>query len=210
MWKKEYKKKDFYWGLEPEKGLKKVLKHAKKGIALDIGAGEGRNSIFLARNGFKVEAIDKTKEGLEKCKSFAQQYSLLIKTRVVDVRDFRFQKDKYSLILSIASLDFLKFSEIEKIIAKIKKSLKKEGIFYLLVFSIKDSASKRCKRKLKMIEKNTFYLPKPKTFRHFFEKRELKRLLKGFRIIKIKEEKIKDVHGDKPHSHQIISTIAKK
>jgi len=68
MWQKEYKKKQFYWGLKPTPRLKQVIKYAKRGKALDVGAGEGRNSIFLAQNGFEVEAIDLIPEGLEKLK----------------------------------------------------------------------------------------------------------------------------------------------
>ncbi len=139
MWQKEYKKEKFYWGLKPEKGLKEVLKYAPKGIALDIGAGEGRNSMFLAKNGFEVEAIDKTKEGLEKCQKVAKKYNLPIKTKVTNIRKFRFKKNKYTLIIAIASLDFLKFSEIKKIIPKIKKSLIRKGIFLLNCFFNKRS-----------------------------------------------------------------------
>jgi cyclopropane fatty-acyl-phospholipid synthase-like methyltransferase len=211
MWQKEYKKEEFYWGLKPEKELKEVLKHTPKGVALDIGAGEGRNSIFLAKNGFEVEAIDKTKEGLDKCQKIVKKYYLPIKTKVIDVKKFKFGENKYSLVLSIAALDFLKLSEIKKIIPKIKKSLKKGGVFYLLVFSIKDPFLKKCKeRQLKMIEKNTFYLPEFKTFRHFFENKEVLNLLKGLKIIKIEEKEIKDIHGGKVHFHWVVRVIVKK
>lgn len=210
MWAKEYKKKGFYWGSESEVGLKEVLKYAPKGVVLDIGAGEGRNSIFLAKNGFEVEAIDKIKEGLKKCEEIAKRYKLIIKTKVVDVRKFKFTKNKYSLVVAINSLDFLKFSEIKKIVAQIKKSLRGGGIFYLVVFSTKDPALKRCKKTLKMIEYNTFCLPKFKTFRHFFEKKELLSLLKNLEIIKLQEEKIREKHKEKEHFHQIIRVIVKK
>jgi len=210
IWQKEYKEKKFYWELKPEKGLKEVLKHTPQGIALDIGAGEGRNSIFLVKNGFEVEAIDKVKECLEKCKRLAKRDNLPIKTRVIDIRKFNFKKNKYTLIVAIASLDFLKVSEIKKIISKIKKSLKKEGVFYLLVFSTKDPAFKKCKRNLEEVERNTFYLSKFKTHRHFFEKKELLNLLKDFETTKVKEEKLKDIHNDKPYFHRVIKIIAIK
>jgi len=195
---------------KPVRGLKKVLKYAPKGVALDIGAGEGRNSMFLAKNGFEVEAIDKIKEGLEKCKKFAKRYNLPIRTRAIDIRKFKFEKNKYSLIIAIASLDFLKFSEAKKIVSKVKKSLKKKGVLYIVVFSTKDPAFKWCKKELKITEKNTFYLPKLKTHRHFFEVQEVLRLLKDFKILRIKEEKRKDVSHGKIHFHQIITVIAKK
>lgn len=210
MWGKKYKKEKFYWGLKPEVGLKEVLKYAPKGVALDIGASEGRNSVFLAKNGFEVEAIDKVKVGLKKCKEIAKRYKLLIKTKVMNVRKFKFTENKYSLVVAIDSLDFLKFSEIKKIVPQIKKSLKKRGILYLVVFSIKDPAFKNCKKNLKMIEYNTFYLPKFKTFRHFFEKKELLNLLQDFEIIKFKEKKVKETHKEKIHFHQLIKVIAKK
>ncbi|PIR71964.1 MAG: hypothetical protein COU42_02985 [Candidatus Nealsonbacteria bacterium CG10_big_fil_rev_8_21_14_0_10_36_24] len=95
MWTKEYKEKKFYWGSKPEVGLKEVLKYAPKGIALDIGAAEGRNSIFLAKNGFRVEATDKVKEGLKKCKKLAEKYNLPIKTRLADIRKLELEKNKY-------------------------------------------------------------------------------------------------------------------
>ena len=211
MWKKEYKKRRFYWGLKPDVGLKEAVKYARRGIALDLGAGEGRNSVFLAKNGFEVEAIDKIKNGLEKCEKLSQRCNLTIKTENIDIRKFRFEKNRYSLILSIATLDFFKFSEIKKIVSKIQKSLKKDGVFYLVVFSEKDPLFNDCRgRKLKTIEKDTFYVPKLKTFQHFFRKEELSKLFKNFKIIKIKSKKIRESHGGKSHLHYIIINIVKK
>jgi hypothetical protein len=39
-------KRKFYWGLKPDSLLIKYLSLIPKGKALDIGAGEGRNSVF--------------------------------------------------------------------------------------------------------------------------------------------------------------------
>ncbi len=120
MWQKEYRKRGFYWGLKPDKGLKKAIKYAPKGVALDIGAGEGRNSIFLAKNGFRVEAIDKHFDGLKKCKTIAENYSFKISVKTKDITKFNFPHNKYSLIVSVAAIDFLKKSEIEKIYGRRK------------------------------------------------------------------------------------------
>jgi len=111
MWQKEYKKKQFYWGLKPTPRLKQVIKYAKRGKALDVGAGEGRNSIFLAQNGFEVEAIDLIPEGLEKLKKLAKKLNLKISTKIIDVRKFKFLSNRYSLVISVAAIDFLKKSE---------------------------------------------------------------------------------------------------
>lgn len=209
MWQKQYKQKKFYWGLKPDPLLVKFLKSIPGGTILDIGAGEGRNSIFLAKKNFKVEAIDKITEGLIKCKKFAKQKGFSIKTRVCDIKKFNFKKNKYSLIIAIASLDFLKKSEIKKIIFKIKQSLQKGGIIYIVAFTVQDPIYKNLAKIQKPIEVNTFYSERLGCYRHFFAHNELKKLFKEFTILHYQEYIKKDAHPD-PHSHGLAEIIAKK
>ncbi|MDD4761897.1 MAG: methyltransferase domain-containing protein [Candidatus Pacebacteria bacterium] len=211
MWKKEYKKKGFYFGLDPHPVLKKFLPIIPKGVALDIGAGEGRNSFFLAKNGFSVEAIDKISEGLEKIEKFSKENKLSIKTKKCDVVNFLFKKEKYSLIVASASLDFLRKSQIIKIAEKIKTSLKKGGIVFLGVFSIKDDLFYKIKEiGIKETEENTFFLKKMDTFRHFFTKEELKEMFKDFEMIYLNQKRIEDKSHGEPHFHNVINMVAKK
>lgn len=212
MQEKEYKQKKYYWGgLKPNSALEKYLAKFPKGKALDIGAGGGRNSIFLAENGFKVEAIDKVKEGLEKIKNLAKEHKLKIKTKKCDINNFKFEKNNYSLVVATYSLDFLKKNEIYLILNKIKKSVITNGFVYLFVFSVKDPMYKFITEKgIEQIEKNTFYLPKYKTYRHFFTKNELQEKFKNFKIILLKQKQILDKGHDKPHYHNVIELLAQK
>jgi len=197
--------------LKPNPVLEKFIKSFPKGKALDLGAGQGRNSIFLAKKGFKVEAIDKDYKSLEICSNSAKNKKLKIKIIKSDIRKFDFKKNKYSLVVSVASLDFLKKKEIEIIIKKIRESLIKNGIIFLFVFSVKDPLYKKIKKiELKEIEENTFYLPKYKTYRHFFTKKEIHEILQEFKIIHLKQKKIKDTGHGQSHFHNTIEVIAKK
>lgn len=198
-----------YWGLNSGPTLGKFIDIIPKGIALDIGAGEGRNSFFLERNGFEVEAIDKDSTGLEKCKSFAQENNLSITTKVCDIKEFDFQENKYSLVVARNSIDFMKKSEIEIVIEKIKKSLTQNGLVYFSVFSLEEPAYLKVKKMgLEEIEENTFYLPKYKVHRHFFIKEELEKLFEDFKIIYSEEIQINDPgHGEtKPHVHYTLDS----
>ena len=169
------KNKKFYWGLKPNPTLEFFIDSMPKGKALDLSGGEGKNSFFLAQNGFEVEIVDKDRQSLEKCRSFADEHKLSIKTILSDIRKFNFIDDYYSLIISTAALDFLKKSEIETLIEKVKKSLIEDGFVFFMVFSTKDPMYQEIiKRGFKEIEENTFYLPKYETYRHFFTKKELK------------------------------------
>lgn len=209
---KEYKQKKYYFGgLKPNSTLEKYLAKFPKGKALDIGAGGGRNSIFLAENGFEVEAIDKIKEGLEKIKNLSKEHKLKIKTKKCDISKFKFGKNKYSLIVATYSLDFLKKNEIYLILNKIKESVMTNGFVYLSVISVKDPMYKFITEKgIEQIEENTFYLLKYKTYRHFFTKNELQEKFKDFKIILLKQKQILDKGHDKPHYHNIIELLAQK
>jgi len=210
MLSKKYKENNSNYDPQPDRGLLEVIKLAPKGAVLDLGAGEGRNSIFLAKKGFKVEAIDRAREELAKCKEYAKQYKLPIKTGVVDIRKFNFLKNRYALILGITTLDFLKLSETKQIVSRIKDSLKKDGIFYLAVFSTRDPSFKISKKAgFKIIEKNTFYFPRIKSARHYFQKKELFSILKDFEIIKF-EEIYKKYIPKTAHFHNYFRIIAKR
>ena len=65
----KYKKEKCLWGIEPTQIVKSLLKYKKLGKVLDLGAGEGRNSIFLAEKGFDVTAIDISEIGINKLKN---------------------------------------------------------------------------------------------------------------------------------------------
>lgn len=214
MWNKEYKKDNFFWGLKVPKILESYLSKIPKGKALDLGCGEGKFSIFLSKNNFEVDAIDKEEAGIEKLKKFIKQNKITnINPQVKDILDFNFKPNNYNLIIASQVLDFLKLSEIEKIIDKIKTSTKKGGYIFISVFSTKEPSYKKIKEilKRKEIERNTFYLPKKNIFRHFFTVNELKNFFEDWEIKYTKQEQIEDSHGDVgKHFHNKITFIAKK
>lgn len=79
--------------LSPEKSVVKNLKHFKVGSVLDIACGDGRNTIFLIENGFKVTGIDFSNEALLRLKMFAQRSNLSVETKQVDLSEDDALKD---------------------------------------------------------------------------------------------------------------------
>ena len=57
----------------------------KTGRALDLAAGQGRNALYLVREGFEVEGWDRDEQGLEALSAKARACGLSIRTRVVDL-----------------------------------------------------------------------------------------------------------------------------
>jgi SAM-dependent methyltransferase len=77
--------------------LIKELAAGKK--ALDIACGEGRNSIFLARNGFDVTGLDIAEEGLAKAEQWAKTEGLDAVFHCMDLETCTFS-DSYDLIIN--------------------------------------------------------------------------------------------------------------
>ncbi|WP_111718433.1 bifunctional 2-polyprenyl-6-hydroxyphenol methylase/3-demethylubiquinol 3-O-methyltransferase UbiG [Homoserinimonas sp. OAct 916] len=56
--------------------------------ALDVGAGSGRHSIWLAQHGWKVTAVDSSPNQINRCLERAELAKLEIETQVADVRSW--------------------------------------------------------------------------------------------------------------------------
>ena len=102
-WNARYAGAGFYLGPEPSRFLSgnisliSTLLPGKK--ALDIACGEGRNSIFLARNGFDVTGLDISEEGLAKADRWAKTEGLSVTFRCIDLETFEFN-EFYDLIIN--------------------------------------------------------------------------------------------------------------
>lgn len=68
---------------------------------LCIADGEGRNSVWLARQGCRVTAIDVAEEGLAKARKLAERSGVRIETRLADVASFDFGTDRWDAVVSI-------------------------------------------------------------------------------------------------------------
>lgn len=100
-------------GLEPSAPAPIVADHctlARKGRALDIAAGNGRNALYLASRGFTVEALDISDEGLRK---FAGVHPR-IGCACVDLERYRLPASRYELVINIKYLSRRLYPYIEE------------------------------------------------------------------------------------------------
>lgn len=73
---KRYGTADYYWGITPNNLCYEIMKMrppVKPLKVLDIGCGEGKDAVFLARNGYIVTAFDLSEAGIEKGKKLAER-----------------------------------------------------------------------------------------------------------------------------------------
>jgi len=187
----QYKKEKCLWGIKSAPIVEFLLKHKKSGTVLDLGTGEGRNALFLAKHGFNVTAVDISGEGIKKLERLALENKVRINTFVKDIRNFNFSEN-YDVILSFATLHFLEKEEIERVIKKMKKHTSYNGFNVITVFT----------------EENP-----NKNFSYLFKRNELKNYYSDWEILEYKERITPlEKHGKegKPHRHGIAELIARK
>lgn len=187
---KIYSDEGLYWGTEPSKILIKALKHIEKGDVLDLGTGEGREAVFLAKKGFNVKAIDSSARGIHKLNQLCKIHNISVNYRVGDIAKEDYEED-YDIIVCNYVLHFLSREYINKVIEKMKRHTKKNGINVISVFT----------------EDNDY-----KGFSYLFRKGELKDHYGGWEILEYNEYITPmEQHGNtKPHRHAVAEIIARK
>jgi SAM-dependent methyltransferase len=90
---------------EPASFLVECRPHLAPGRALDLACGLGANAIYLAEQGFAVEAFDWSFEGLRKLTARARDKRLGIGAVACDVTNYPLPRERYDVVLSIRFLD---------------------------------------------------------------------------------------------------------
>lgn len=102
FWNERYASTDLVYGDAPNEFLAQMADRLpRQGQALDIGAGEGRNALFLASRGLDVLAIDQSEVGMQKAQRRAGERGLALRTKVADLAVFDAQPNSLDVISSI-------------------------------------------------------------------------------------------------------------
>src|SRR5437868_63733 len=89
FWDQRYSAHALVYGEAPNEFLARSADRLpKQGKALDLGAGEGRNALFLASLGLDVLAVDQSAVGMQKTQRRAQDRGLALHTQAADLNDF--------------------------------------------------------------------------------------------------------------------------
>ncbi|MBL4574646.1 MAG: methyltransferase domain-containing protein [Opitutaceae bacterium] len=108
------------------------LPHRAK--VLDLGCGDGRNAIPLARAGYNVTALDISEAGIRKLNILAKREGLAIDTGVTDMTTCDFPEE-YDLIISHGCLHLVERNQWDRMIAQFKTHTTPSGFNVLTVFT---------------------------------------------------------------------------
>lgn len=133
----EYKKEGYYWGLQPSwlaEQIVEILEERQGGKRLlDIGSGEGRDAIYFAKHGFKVDALELSTPGTEKIKQYSKTAGCTVNIVHANMIGYELT-DLYDVIYSIGSLQFLPLELRQSHFDKYKRHTKVGGLNAHLIF----------------------------------------------------------------------------
>jgi SAM-dependent methyltransferase len=101
VWNGVYTDEDSRIANYPNRFLAEVVRDHKPGRALDIGMGQGRNSLFLARLGWDVTGVDVSDKAIDLAKKEAARLDLKINCVVSDFSGFEIGKNRWELIVGM-------------------------------------------------------------------------------------------------------------
>ena len=101
IWNGVYSDQEAHVTGYPNRFLADVVQGRTPGRALDIGMGQGRNSLFLARLGWDVTGVDVSDKGIEIAQKDAEKSHLKISCIAADFTAYDMGKEKWDLIAGI-------------------------------------------------------------------------------------------------------------
>jgi SAM-dependent methyltransferase len=133
-WNSRFQVENYVYGKDPNIFLSDMQKKLKlSGDVLTIAEGEGRNAVFLAEQGMNVTAWDYAESGLAKTKKLAEERSVDIQTKLVDLNEALWDRNKWDELVCIFG-HFPKELR-QKTLQGVKESVKPGGYFITEVYS---------------------------------------------------------------------------
>ncbi len=132
FWNERFDKEEFIFGKEPNEYLVEQASQYLKpnSSVLCIADGEGRNGVWLAKQGMHVTGFDVSDIALAKANQFAKECQVNIQYSLCDTDGFAWQSNTYDAVVGI----FIQFADPEmrtRIFKQVHQTLKPGGLFIL-------------------------------------------------------------------------------
>ena len=98
-WDRRYAGKELLWTAEPNRFLVNEVSGLAPGRALDLACGEGRNAVWLAEQGWRVDGVDFSAVALAKAAQLADARGVAVEWTRADLVGHEPERDAYDLVV---------------------------------------------------------------------------------------------------------------
>lgn len=190
-----YRRSGPLFGLRPDPALRRLVREQGLcGEALDLGAGDGRHAVFLARHGFHVDALDISAPAVRHLAELARRGRLPISARQADISRPGAIRGRYDLIVADTVLGHFDSAEAERIARNVVDALLPGGWLFVTALSDAD--------------------PRESEFAGlswtYYSRARLLALFAPLCTERIEELDVTDRSHGTPHRHRLLRLIARK
>ncbi len=190
---------DSYFGSEPDTALKR-FHHLlpKPGPILDIGAGQGRNALFLARQGYEIHTVEPSKVAFNALTTAAEREGLPVKTYNCGYETFHAQAGAYPGILLFGVVMEQPWETLPGLIDKIRLWIAREGLVLVNAFTMEDPQYQERRGLWQRVGGRSF-IGDDREVKTYLEAGEILELFRGFETVHHREGLGPEHrHGDGP------------
>lgn len=160
---------------------------------LDLGCGQGRHTLLLARKYFQAFALDISPTAAATTKNSLEKEGLSAAIMVGDMREIAYPDNFFDAVLAWRSLYLGNINEVSRSFAETKRILRPGGIIYASIRSTNNTLCHVGRLKGEEVETNTFLLNcdgLSGIIYHFFTKEELSGHFSDFEVLEIEESEL--------------------
>ncbi len=100
-WNKTFTDPNANFNRHPNAFLVETVKPLKPGRALDVGMGQGRNSLWLAQQGWDVTGVDISEEGIRLAQEQAAKIGVKLHAVLKSADEFDYGRNRWDLVIGI-------------------------------------------------------------------------------------------------------------
>ncbi|MBI4588474.1 MAG: class I SAM-dependent methyltransferase [Candidatus Rokubacteria bacterium] len=192
-WAREYVRtpKAYIWGTEPSSFAREVSELLPPAArVLDLGCGEGRDSVFFASRGYQVTGVDASRAGLRKAERLAREGGVEVRWLPGNMARLPVE-GPFDLVYSCGAIHYVSRRERARLFPKLKALTPPGGYHAHIVFT--DRAVYR--EKGEVID--------------YFAPEELARAYANWLILQREEKLIACAQDGTPHRHSVEELIVK-
>jgi ubiquinone/menaquinone biosynthesis C-methylase UbiE len=182
------------WGASLTESVMPYLKQAKH--ILDLGCGQGHDSIRLARAGLNVTSVDVSENAINLARERAEVENLKIDFRHMDMSlGLGFTDSNFDVVLANLSLHYFSLERTTFVLQELKRILEPEGILCLHVNSKEEGEKRRAQGSIISELEPGFFLERDGVTRRYFAQDDLKLLLKNWGVLNLEKRTLEDEPG---------------
>jgi SAM-dependent methyltransferase len=124
-WDERFRDGDYPAHPDPSPVLREYVEPTTDGRALDVACGTGRNSLFLAEQGYEVDALDQSAEGLRMTRETATAQGVADRVNLIqaDATEFDYPAGRYDVVT-------ISFFRVLDRLSDLKAALGPDGLFF--------------------------------------------------------------------------------